>query len=173
MDTASGAETPDQRDEGRFSAALDELTTIRDEVVKMKDWYEKHARRPMIWFRAVGVAIILLSVSVPFLGALKGDGVWTSVVLPICTLAIAGLAGINAFFQWQTQWQEFRQAQLALEYLLSKWELEIFRARRLPDEDRAIEMAVEATDKFLDSAREATAKETGRYLESVRLPDTQ
>jgi hypothetical protein len=78
-----------------------------------------------------------------------------SVVLPIFTLAIAGLAGVNSFFQWQTQWQNFRQTQLALEHLLSKWELEIVQAKA-HSEGEAIGIAVRTTGMLIDLAREAT-----------------
>jgi hypothetical protein len=57
-----------QRDADRFSAALDELNEIKDAVVKDKGWYERNAKRPMVLFRIVGVSLIVLSVSVPFLG---------------------------------------------------------------------------------------------------------
>ena len=173
MYAGSGAGQSDQSHYQRFSAALDELTKIRDEVVRVKDWHKRHAKRPMVFFRVVGVSIIVLSVSVPFIGALEDESIWKSFVLPVITLAIAGLTGVNAFFQWQTQWQEYRQTQYALEHLLWKWELEIVRAKSYPEEERAIQIAVEATDRLLDLAREATATGTNKFFETTRVPDTR
>jgi hypothetical protein len=106
-----------QNDE-RFDAILAELTRIKDDrVVRTFNWFKRYARRPMILFRTTGVLIIVLSVSVPFLGVL--EGIWRDTVLPIVTLAIAGLTGLSSFFQWQGAWQRFRQTQFALEHLLS------------------------------------------------------
>lgn len=125
----------------------------------------------MVLFRAFGVLLILLSVSVPFLSTL--EGVWRTVVLPAVALSIAALTGLNSFFQWQAQWQGFRHTQFALEYLLAKWEMEIIKARHHPDEQQAVEIALTATDMLLDRAREATASETGKFFEGIQLPVAQ
>ena len=152
----------------RLDSVLVDLTRIKDEVVRTKEWYRTHGQRPMLLFRAFGVAIILLSISVPFLGTLQG--VWREVVLPIATLLIAALTGLNSFFQWQTQWQGFRQTQFALEHLLQKWEIEIIWAKNYPEVDKRVEMAMAATSELLDRAREATSNETRGFFEGMQLP---
>jgi hypothetical protein len=125
----------------------------------------------MILFRAVGVLVILLSISVPFLGTL--EGIWRMVILPLTTLLIAALTGLNAFFQWQSQWQGYRQTQYTLEYLLAKWELEIIRAKHCPDPKEATEVALAATHLLLDQAREITASETSGFFAGIQLPATR
>lgn len=110
----------DREGDRRLAGAFEELSRMRDEVARTKSWYEKHAKRSTIVFRSFGAAVIVLSVSVPFLGALGVDDAWKTAALSVVALAIAGLTGLSSFFQWQTQWQGFRQTQFALEHLLSK-----------------------------------------------------
>jgi hypothetical protein len=152
----------------RFNSILAELTELKDRVVKTRNWYDRRAPRSMAGFRIVGVTVILLSVSLPFLGTL--EGAWRSVALPVVSLLIAGLTGVNAFLNWQQQWQSFRQTQFTLEYLLQRWELDVIQARYLPDEEDAIIMIYTATQKLLDQAREATASETSEFFKGTQLP---
>lgn len=145
---------------------------MKDKVAKSKDWYEGHAKRPMILFRTFGALVIVLSVCVPFLGTLD-ESAWKSIALSLVALAIAGLTGLNAFFQWQNQWQGFRQTQFALEHLLSKWKLEIVKVKYHPDKEEALQTAVEATARLLDQAREATVTETGEFFKGVQVLHTK
>ncbi|MFB0536508.1 MAG: DUF4231 domain-containing protein [Anaerolineae bacterium] len=158
-----------QQSDERFVAVLEELTKIKDaHVVRTLNWYKRYARRPMVFFRASGVLIIILSVSVPFLGVL--EGFWKDTVLPIVTLMIAGLTGLSSFFQWQSAWRGYRQTQFTLEHLLSIWELRIVEAKHHPDTQEGIEIALQVTKQLLDDARAATAAETEEYFELVQLP---
>jgi hypothetical protein len=154
-----------------FATALDELTKIKDyHVVRTLNWYRGHARVPMILFRTTGVLLIVLSVSVPLLAVL--EGIWQEAVLPVVALVIAGLTGLNSFFQWHTSWQGYRQTQYALEHLIAQWELKITEAKHHPNRDQRLEMVIQATDKLLRDTGQITATETGSYFERVRVPDT-
>ena len=168
METSLEKSANTSEDDERFRSALLELEKIQKEVVATKDWYERHSTRPRIFFQIVGSATIILSVLVPFVGTL--DGVWKTLVLPAVTIAIAGLTSLNAFFQWQSQWQGHRQTQFALEHLLSRWDIEIVKARLETDRERAVEIAIEGTIRLLDQAREVTSAQTEDYFKSVQLP---
>ena len=152
----------------RFNQILDELTKLKSPVLNTRNWYRRQAPRSMAAFRVVGVALILLSVSLPLLSTLEGN--WRTFALPVISLLIAGLTGINAFLNWQSQWQSFRQTQFQLEYLLQRWELEIIQARYHSNEDEAIAMIYAATQKLLEQAREATASETEKFFKDIQLP---
>lgn len=171
MSTTAEKTTPPKPSEEHFQEVMDELEKIKKEVVSTKGWFERNSDRPRILFRLVGSLVIILSISVPLLGVL--DGVWNTVVLPVVAIAIAGLTSLNAFFQWQSQWQGNRQTQFALEHLLTKWELEIVEAKFHPDQEKAIKMAIEATSRLLDQAREITSSSTGDYFKSIQLPTTK
>ena len=155
----------------RFMAVLEELQPIHNEVVSAKNWFARNSSRPRILFRLVGGTTISLSVLVPFLVTL--DGPWKTLALPAATVLIAALTGLNAFFQWQTQWQSHRQTKYALEHLLSKWEIEIIKAKLQASPDKAIETAIGATSTLLDQAREITSSTTGDYFKSIQLPSAR
>jgi DNA-binding transcriptional regulator GbsR (MarR family) len=91
-------------------------------------------------------------------------------ILPAVAVAIAGLTSFNAFFQWQSQWQGNRQTQYALEHILSKWKIEIVKAKFHRDREKAVEIAIEATSELLDQAREITSATTGDFFKSIQLP---
>lgn len=155
------------RDE-RFQKVMEELEEIKRKVVAAKDWFARNSARPRILFRLVGGSLILLSVLVPLLATL--EGIWKELVLPSVAVAIAFLTGLNAFYQWQTQWQGNREAQYALEYLLAKWEVETVKARFESDRDKAVVLAIEATDQLLDQAREVTSSTTGEFFKNLKIP---
>jgi hypothetical protein len=160
-------ETPaTQQSSARFVEVLSKLTAIKKEYVdKNLKWYRDHSRQPAILFRTVGALVIVLSVTVPFLATL--DDPWKSVVLPIVSLLIAGLTGLNSFFQWQGKWQKFLQARLSLEYSAQSWELQVLRARYETDEEKAVRILFDATTKLLDDARAVISTETQEYFTAI------
>ena len=158
-----------QQSDERFIAVVNELIRVKDEhFAPVLRWFSRHANRPRVMFQISGILLIILSVSVPLLGVL--EGVWRDIVLPIAALVIAALTGLNSFFQWQKSWQGRRQTQFALEYLLSKWDLDMTIAKHHSDPEKAIEMAVKATGQLLDRAREITSSETAEYFQGLQLP---
>jgi hypothetical protein len=154
----------------KLEKTLSELSRFKDDVIKSIEWYKKQAPKQMVLFRTFGVLVILLSVSVPFLGTLEGLG--KTIVLPVVSVLIAGLTGINAFFNWQSQWQQFRLAQFTLENLVAKWDFEILLAKSEEDEERAIEMVVEATKDLMEQASRVTQAETADFFRGVQSPST-
>src|SRR6266700_6723169 len=156
----------------RFLSVLEELTHIKEEfVVRQLNWYKAHARTPMLLFRISGVLVILLSVSLPFLTTL--EGLWKTLVLPVISLLIAGLTGLNAFFRWESDWKGYRQTHLTLEYLLTTWELQIAEARCQVDEQKAIDIALKATEQLINMTRTTTSTEAEDYFKRVQAARTQ
>jgi hypothetical protein len=156
-------------DEEKFDEALKEFTKLKNEYVvsKMK-WYQKNAPRHFWSFRISGVLIILLSVSVPFMTSLSGF--WKDTVLPISTLLIAGLTGLNSFMQWQEGWKEYRKTQFAIEYLLTKWEFEVTKAINNPNKKQALNALTRATSSLLENTKQISARETETFFERVEAP---
>ncbi len=156
----------------RFLSVLAELTHIKDEfVVRQLHWYETRARTPMLLFRISGALVILLSVSLPFLTTL--GGFWKTIVLPVISLLIAGLTGLNSFFRWESAWKGYRQTHLTLEYLLTGWELQIAEARCQVDEQKAIDIALKATEQLINMTRTTTSTEAEDYFKRVQAARTQ
>jgi hypothetical protein len=154
----------------KLEKTLNELARFKDDVIKSIEWYKRQAPKQMVLFRTFGVLVILLSVSVPFLGTLEGLG--KTIVLPVVSVLIAGLTGINAFFNWQSQWQQFRLAQFTLENLIARWDFEIMQARSEEDEDKAIDLAVQATRDLMEQASRVTQAETADFFRGVQSPST-
>jgi hypothetical protein len=159
-----------QNDE-QFLKILEELDRIKQEVVKTRDWYQRHAPQPMRWFRLTGALLIILSVSVPFIAG--QTAAWKDTVLSLMTLTIAALTGLSAFFRWEYAWQSYRKTQYALDSLLHAWEFKIVEARHQADPQRAIEMALRSTEQLLKDATAVTSSETAEYFKQVQMPQAQ
>src|SRR5581483_4534647 len=156
----------------RFLSVLEEVTRIKEEFVGLQfNWYKANARRPMLLFRIAGVLVILLSVSLPFLTTL--DGLWKTIVLPVISLLIAGLTGLNSFFRWESAWKGYRQTHLTLEYLLTTCELQIAEARCQVDVQKGIDMALQATEQLITMTRTTTSAEAEDYFKRVQIARTQ
>jgi Protein of unknown function (DUF4231) len=156
----------------RFLSVLEELTRIKEEfVVRRLHWYKTHARTPMLLFRTSGVLVILLSVSLPFLTTL--EGLWKTIVLPVISLLIAGLTGLNSFFQWESGWKGYRQTQFTLDYLLTQWELQIAEAKCQVDVQKGIDMALQATEQLISTTQTTTNVEAEEYFKRVQAARTQ
>jgi hypothetical protein len=159
----------DMTDNEKFEIALKEFTKLKNDYVmsKMK-WYKENAPRDFWSFRITGVTIILLSVSVPFMASLTGF--WKDTALPIATLLIAGLTGLNSFMQWQEGWKEYRKTQYAIEYLITKWEFEITKATNNPNKKQALAAITRATSNLLEKTKQIISREAESYFERVEAP---
>jgi hypothetical protein len=155
-----------------FDEALRERSALVDAyVVRNLCWYRLHADAAMWRSRMVAAAIVVLAALIPLLAGLSDR--WKTKVLPVVSVAVAALTGINATFQWQQQWQGFRQAELALESEILTWRVALMKAREATDAAGAIRAASEATDELIREAAAIVAKETGTYFETVAKPGPQ
>ena len=84
---------------------IDKLHCIKKEFAeKTLLWYKKKRKFPGVCFRLVGIVIIILSLSIPYLSAAGGE--LLSVGVPIASLIIAVFTALNSFFAWQTMWEK-------------------------------------------------------------------
>src|SRR5438093_1075543 len=88
-----------------FESLLAELTAVKRHVIETRSWFERHAWPKMLCFRAVGVLVIGLSVSVPFIAAQNAP--WKDPAVSAVALVIALLTGLNSFFRWEHAWQGY------------------------------------------------------------------
>ena len=168
MDEEQKTGSYQQHDE-RFVAVLKELERVKQEYAVMElERYARRGQRASRLFRFSGALIIILSVSIPFLTTL--EGLWKTVVLPIVALMIAGLSGLNAFFQWENNWRGFIAAKLTLEHMLWTWELKITEAKHETDPQKGIEIAIHATEQLLNNAQVAIKAEMEDYFKRVQAP---
>ena len=155
-----------------INASIDELREIKKTYIdKTWIWYRDHSSWPRIVFRLAGVAVIVLSLTIPFLAAAKGD--WLEVGVPAASLSIAILSALNAFFGWQKTWEKRITAQLTLEGLMATWETKIAAARRSENPKEGYENALQATQELIESTRSLTVAETATFFTNIKFPDVK
>lgn len=135
------------------------------------DWYQTHSKTPRLLYRLTGYVLITLSVTVPFLSTVKFYG--SEVLLSFVAILIAALTGINSFAQWDSRWQGYKRAQVALENLEAIWDIQILEAKRGGDLEEAQRAVMDATRKLFDDAKRIITSETEKYFEDIRIVQTQ
>ena len=155
-----------------FNTSIDELREIKKNYTdKTWEWYRDHTGWPRIVFRLAGVTVIVLSLTIPFLAAAKGE--WLEIGVPIASLIIAILSSLNAFFAWQKTWEKRITIQLTLKGLMAAWETEITTARRSENLQEGYEIALRATQDIIENTRLLTVGETGAFFSSMKFPDVK
>lgn len=148
---------------------LDELEEIkRSRIDVVIEWYQKKSKLPRVLFRVVGYALILVSVSIPFLSAQGWE-----VLLNIAALVVAALASITSFGNWDRQWRGYKKAQFELEHLSAEWELKMMQVRELSKEKQVKELALRATETLLKKAKDVVVGETEEYFREVKMPSVK
>jgi hypothetical protein len=148
---------------GRLPRAVGEVIAA---VEKLRDDYHGRAKWHRRWFRSTGIAVVLLSTTLPLLvipeyGAKK-------VVVSAVGVAIALLAGLRNFYQWDQLWSLLRQSDFELSYLLDRWHLDVENVRRTGGGgDRQVG---ELTLALRDAAEEVRRSESTRYFGGLRFP---
>ena len=151
------------------NAPPNEVKPVFEEVTALRDTYRKRARQNRIWFRLTGVAVIVLSTSLPLMtipdyGAKK-------VLLSGVGVTIALLTGLRNFYQWDQLWSLLRQSDFELTYLLAKAKLDVDGAPKDPDAQRHAKL-LEIAVKLRDDAEAVRRSESTRYFGSLRFPST-
>lgn len=137
-----------------------------DETLK---WYSSHSTWPRVVFRLSGLTTIVSSLALPFMAASKGFLLEFGV--PIASVLIAVLTGLNSFFGWQRTWEKRKTAQLALEGMTALWETQMDAARNLPDAGKGYEAALAATQEILKLTQALTVNETVQWFTQVKFPE--
>ena len=152
------------------SNSIDELCKIKSKYVDaILKWYRDHLTWPRVVFRFAGITVIVLSLAIPFLAALKGD--FLSVGVPSASFIIALITALNAFFAWQKVWEKRISVCLTLEGLIAAWETEITAARRDSDPAASFDKALKATQDLIDKTRSMTVAETGAFFSTIKFPE--
>ena len=140
---------------------------IRQHLEANRDRCRVLARRHRRWFRLTGVLTIVFSVSLPALTATDFSG--RNAAISVIAIAVAGLSGLRAFYQWDQSWQLYRSQELALEALLTRWQLDMLRIVRsaAPDAD---DQAHALTMDVLNEAYESGRSELSDFFSAIAWP---
>ena len=151
-----------------FSSFLVDLYSVKDKHVEsLIKYYRKSFKRSQLFHRVFGVLLILTAVSIPFVSSLT-EYPDKNLLLSILALIVAGLTGLNAFFQWDLTWREFTQAKVALEQMVAIWDVDMVEARHEQDEAKRRSSCLEATRNLIASANMAYGKTTGAFFKAVK-----
>ena len=139
----------------------------RTDIEELRDNYRNRAKWHRRWFRATGVAIIILSASLPLLAGLSYDG--KDVTLAVVGVVIAILTGLRVFYQWDQLWGLLRQTDFALTHLLTTWELDVLAATGLPEPERSSTI-YQLSKELLERADEVRQGESQKFFGALRFP---
>ena len=152
----------------RLDALLKQLSPLVDSVFAARQYYLKRAVRPKNAFRLSGVAIILLSLSIPFIASLQFAG--KDMLLSAFAVLIAVITSLGSFYKWEQTWRSYRQAETALGHLLSLWEFSIVEATQETDITKGREKIIAATQQLLEAAHKVTSTETEEFFSKIEWP---
>jgi|HubBroStandDraft_1064217.scaffolds.fasta_scaffold393718_2 hypothetical protein len=152
-----------------FTDAVEAVSSIKREYVDPRiSWYKTHTRYPRFCFRVVGIATILLSVTLPAVAASS----WPKkdIALSAMSVTIAGLTGLGSFYRWERSWRGNSSAQMALEQLCAKWKLELTNARMILSPEERVKHVYKATDDLLTNARNVVSSESEGFFSGLQFP---
>jgi hypothetical protein len=140
-------------------------------IISLRDWYERRARWHRRWFRLSGVAIILLSATLPLLAGLDFNG--KNTVIGLIGVGIAVVAALRNFYKWDHLWGVLRRSAFELTFLIDRWRLDIAAL----DENEQTKEGVarlraihKLTSKLLTDADEVRERESMGYFASLDFP---
>jgi hypothetical protein len=140
---------------------------VRINVRDLRDAYHRRAKWNRRFFRGTGVAVIVLSASLPLLAGFSYSG--KDITIAIVGAVIAILTGLRAFYQWDQLWDFLRQSDFILTHLIGKWELDVEAAKHLPNTKSAVAIH-KLTTELLDNAETVRQAESQRYFSTLRFP---
>ena len=154
--------------DSELAAVLEEVRPFVEKVNRSRQWYETRAKRPRIAFRAIGVVVILLSLSIPLIAAFQFSK--KDIVLTLSAVLIAIATSLNSFFKWEQTWQAFRKTEFALDHLLTVWDLRRVEAMLDPDPIKAREKILTATTQLIEDANKVSGSETQQFFDRIEWP---
>ena len=163
-----GAATLLEVTDEKLTTLLTQLRPLVDNVVEARHYYLKRANRPKNAFRVSGVAVILLSLSIPFIASLQFPG--KDVLLSAFAVLIAIVTSLGSFYKWEHTWRSYRQAESALGHLLSLYDFRIIEAAQEADTQKGAEKIIVATQQLLEAAHKVTSTETEEFFSKVEWP---
>ena len=130
--------------------------------------FDHNARRSRYYYRGFGIAVIVLSASLPFLTVLREDNELPVYVIPFVAALISALSAVTVFMAYGDSWNGYRSAEIRTRYARTKWQNGIFQARLAPTVDDAVSLVKEATTTFINDVQQAAGAETQSFFQAVK-----
>lgn len=146
---------------------------VRKHVVPEYEWYERHSRTPWLWYRSLGILVILLGVAIPLLTLALDDGAAKQIVIASVGAAISIATGLLAFFGWERTWRGRRSAEIYISQRIAVWEMAMLRAKTLSTPDEVVQEILAVTAKLVDETGAHVMAESQQFFEGLRSSPTQ
>ena len=147
---------------------LEQLQPLVDNVDRARQYYAKKSKWPKLAFRASGISVILLSLSIPFFASLQFT--WKDVLLSALAVSIAIVTSLNSFFKWEHTWRVYRQTEFLLGNLVSLYELRIVEAKQELEHTNEKNKIITAAQQLFDEANKIINAETEQFFSRVEWP---
>ncbi len=155
-----------EQNEDRFAQTLEAANAIKEKYVNPRiRWYETHTSLPRTIYRLVGVATIILSVTLPALASAQFD--YKEIVVSAISVVIAALTGLGSFYHWERTWRGNSTAQMAIEQAVGKWELELKRAEFVVAPNDRVNHVIKATDDLLANTGGVVSSESAGFFSNL------
>lgn len=150
-----------------LSRAIDAARAIKAKYVDGRlQWYKTHKVLPRMLYRLVGIATVILSVTLPALTAATFDH--KEVTISCISIVIAALTGLGSFYHWDRTWQKNATAQASIEAFLAKWELELARAKEFVSPADRTKHVYDATDDLIANTSRVISSETQDFFNNLQ-----
>ena len=150
-----------------FTQAINTARAIKAKYVDPRlDWYKTHKLLPRVLYRLVGIATVILSVTLPALSAT--DFRHKGFVISCISIAIAALTGLGSFYHWERIWQNNTTALASIEAYSAKWELELARAEVFVATADRIKHVYDATDDLIANTSRVISSETSDFFATLQ-----
>lgn len=169
-----------RRNDPAVPASISTLRQLADrEVIRPRNRYRRRAFWVRVFFRSSGVAVILASISLPFVAGSTFDS--KDLVIASLGLLIAAVTGLRNFFQWDLVWRLMRTTEFQLTFKIAEWEAEFARLMAAPvATDAAAPVATDATEqafkltkRLISDARQIILAEGTQCFGTLSWPNAE
>ncbi len=141
------------------------------DVIRPRNRYRRRAFWVRNFFRISGVAVILASISLPFVSGLTFAG--KDLVIGCLGLLIAAVTALRNFFQWDVVWRLMRSTEFELTFKIAQWEAELAKLTAVPAAADTTEQAFNLTKVLISDARQIILGEAGQYFGALSWPNAE
>lgn len=161
------APTPQFDSQSDFDAAIASARKIKAAYVDERlQWYKSHKVLPRVLYRLIGIATVILSVTLPALTAAQFAN--KDLTISCISIVIAAFTGLGSFYHWDRTWQKNATSQATIEGYLAKWELELARAQDVAAPADRIKHIYDATDDLITNTSRVISSETQDFFNNLQ-----
>lgn len=153
--------------QSEFDQAIASARRIKAAYVDERlQWYKSHKILPRVLYRLVGIATVILSVTLPALTAAHFAN--KDLTISCISIVIAAFTGLGSFYHWDRTWQKNATSQATIEGYLAKWELELARAQDVAAPVDRIKHIYDATDDLITNTSRVISSETQDFFNNLQ-----